>query len=190
MSTTKPIHQDTPFEILKRMLIVFNCPPEALTLLDAIDIVGPNDQAKQMIVGAAAALENWLDLHDQDIPSAAAYPRAFKLMMARENFIVIAEREEYFLEAYQMIRLSQQNADTWSKEDEEIYQRFYDANCVTIFWSKESDVCDTNTREEAEGKCQAKVSGINIGEAISNTNADSIGADWYFVAYKGEEQVA
>ena len=52
----------------------------------------------------------------------ATHPRAFKLMSKKKYFIVIANDEPYFLDAYSMIRKEERSKDTWTEEDEIAYQ--------------------------------------------------------------------
>lgn len=50
------------------------------------------------------------------------YPRAFKLMLEKKNFIVIASHEPYFIEAYQLIRDNEMRNGTWTTQDESFFQ--------------------------------------------------------------------
>lgn len=52
----------------------------------------------------------------------AFHPRAVKLLRKQKNFIVIAEDEPYFAEAYSLIRKNEMSKGTWTEEDERIYQ--------------------------------------------------------------------
>ena len=52
----------------------------------------------------------------------AFHPRAVKLMRKRKNFLVVAEDEPYFMQVYRLIRKNEKANDTWSGEDEHIYQ--------------------------------------------------------------------
>jgi hypothetical protein len=50
------------------------------------------------------------------------HPRAAKLMRKRKNFIVIAEDEPYFVDAYMEIRKHEKAKGTWTDEDEKQYR--------------------------------------------------------------------
>lgn len=50
------------------------------------------------------------------------HPRAMKLLRKQKNFIVIADDEPYFREAYAMIRDNEIKIGRWSAEDEQAYQ--------------------------------------------------------------------
>jgi hypothetical protein len=50
------------------------------------------------------------------------HPRALKLMRKRKNFLVVAEDESYFLYVYNIIRDSEKQKNTWTKEDEAKYR--------------------------------------------------------------------
>lgn len=56
----------------------------------------------------------------------AFHPRAIKLLRKRKNFIVIAEDEPYFLQAYNLIRAHEASKNTWTQEDEDIYKATFD----------------------------------------------------------------
>lgn len=49
------------------------------------------------------------------------HPRAMKLIRKKKNFIVIAEDEPYFAEAYNLIRRHEMSKGTWTEEDERIF---------------------------------------------------------------------
>lgn len=49
------------------------------------------------------------------------HPRAAKLMQKRKNFIVIAEDETYFEQAYNLIRDGEMTKGTWTSEDENYF---------------------------------------------------------------------
>ena len=51
------------------------------------------------------------------------HPRAMKLLRKKKNFIVVAEDEPYFIQAYNMIRDHEIQKGTWSDEDERIYKK-------------------------------------------------------------------
>lgn len=50
------------------------------------------------------------------------HPRAAKLMAKRKNFIVIADDEPYFKQAYDLIRFAEDYNGKWTEEDECKYQ--------------------------------------------------------------------
>lgn len=50
------------------------------------------------------------------------HPRAFKLMQKQKIFIVIADDEPYYFEAYSLIREHEIQKGTWSEEDERIFR--------------------------------------------------------------------
>jgi hypothetical protein len=50
------------------------------------------------------------------------HPRAVKLLRKRKNFLVIAEDEPYFIEAYKLIREHEKEIGRWTERDEDIYQ--------------------------------------------------------------------
>jgi hypothetical protein len=52
----------------------------------------------------------------------AFHPRAWRLMVARKNFVVVAEDEPYFTWVYEMIAYNERGKGTWSEEDERLYQ--------------------------------------------------------------------
>jgi hypothetical protein len=57
------------------------------------------------------------------------HPRAFKLLLRRENFIVIRDDEPYFKKVYSMIRDDQvQRKLRWDEIDEYDYMRFVHNN--------------------------------------------------------------
>lgn len=51
-----------------------------------------------------------------------SYPRAVKLMRKRKSFIVIAEDEPYFAQAYAMIREHEKEIGRWTMWDEQKYR--------------------------------------------------------------------
>lgn len=57
-------------------------------------------------------------------------PRVVKLLNQGRQFIVIGEHELYYPEAYTMIREQERIQETWTPEDENIFQdaidRWYD----------------------------------------------------------------
>jgi hypothetical protein len=51
------------------------------------------------------------------------YPRVAKLIRAKKNFIIIAEHEPYFVDAYGMIRQQERMQGTWTAEDENLFRQ-------------------------------------------------------------------
>ena len=51
------------------------------------------------------------------------HPRAVKLLNEKRNFIVVAEKELYFMDVYRAIREHETSAGTWTAEDERIFQQ-------------------------------------------------------------------
>jgi hypothetical protein len=51
------------------------------------------------------------------------HPRAMKLLLKAKNFIVIACDEPYFLDVYRIIRQHEMAKNTWSTQDENIYNQ-------------------------------------------------------------------
>lgn len=59
---------------------------------------------------------------DEALKVLGFHPRAAKLMRKKKNFVVIAEDEPYFIDAYRTIRANEQKAGRWTNEDEKQYQ--------------------------------------------------------------------
>lgn len=57
-------------------------------------------------------LEKWEKFH----------PRAIELLRKQKNFIVIAEDEPYFMQAYATIRSQEKITGRWSDDDERVYR--------------------------------------------------------------------
>lgn len=53
--------------------------------------------------------------------AAAFHPRAWKLIQKCKPFVVVAEDEYYYLDAYQMIRHAEMLMDRWTPEDQRLY---------------------------------------------------------------------
>ena len=50
------------------------------------------------------------------------HPRAVKLLRKKKQFIVIAEDEPYYLQAYALVRSEEKRIGRWTSEDERAYQ--------------------------------------------------------------------
>lgn len=50
------------------------------------------------------------------------HPRALKLMRKKKDFIVVADDEPYYLDAYKTIRAQEKQKGTWTEMDEKVFQ--------------------------------------------------------------------
>jgi len=89
------------------------------------------DQLDKVIDSAPAAVGE----QDNYAEAVAFHPRAMKLIGKRKNFIVIADDEPYYFDAYRMIRRCEVEKGTWTPEDEQIFKDTFPRQ----FWEMEHD---------------------------------------------------